>query len=181
MESMSALSVCPNCCPPCRRASSKHGASFQAVRRAGMFISSRLSFCLCGASRTDPRPFGRRSLVGALLFPPAGAVRQFSELLFLVCFRGVFGCPRSSPTRRSPAVSGGPVPFGGLLLVGAPLSGLSVVEWREVTSRAAGPCRTVSSRFDRSSPACLPHHRVCSGLRIIQRARAAAENGPFRC
>lgn len=135
-------SVCPNCCPPCRRASSKHGASLCCSPCRYAYISRR-RFAFCGALWTDPRPFRQEEPAGAL-FPPAGAVRQFSELAFPCVLRG----PRAVQGRPlrdvPPAVSGGPCTFRRAFCLAAPSSGPSW--WRRGSRCAVGPCCTVSSR-----------------------------------
>ena len=146
-----------------------------AVRRAGMLISRGCRFAFCGALRTDPRPFRQEEPAGAL-FPPAGAVRQFSELAFPCVLRG----PRAVQGRPlrdvPPAVSGGPVPFGG------------PSAWRhhhldrrgggvEAAARLARAAR-FPRVSDRKQPRLPPHHRAYSGPRGLAGHGAAARERP---
>lgn len=136
-------SVCPNCCPPCRRPHRSMGPAC-AVRRAGMLISCGCRFAFCGALRTDPRPFRRRSLLERCSRQQA-RFANFLNWLFLVCFVGL-GLIQGRPLRDvPPAVSGGPCTFRRAFCLAAPSSGPSW--WRRGSRCAAGPCCTVSSRF----------------------------------
>lgn len=143
MESMSVLERLSELLPALPPGPHRSMGPACAVRRAGMLISRGCRFAFCGALWTDPRPFRQEEPAGAL-FPPAGAVRQFSELAFPCVLRG----PRAVQGRPlrdvPPAVSGGPVPFGG------------PSAWRHHhldrrgggrgSRCAVGPCCTVSSR-----------------------------------
>ena len=131
----------------------------------------------CGALRTDPRPFRQEEPAGAL-FPPAGAVRQFSELAFPCVLRG----PRAVQGRPlrdiPPAVSGGPVPFGG------------PSAWRhhhldrrgggvEAAARLARAAR-FPRVSDRKQPRLPPHHRGLFWAAWPCRARSCRKRTTFR-
>lgn len=177
MESMSVLERLSELLPALPPGPHRSMGPACAVRRAGMLIPRGCRFAFCGALRTDPRPFRQEEPAGAL-FPPAGAVRQFSELAFPCVLRG----PRLS--KVVPYETFPPLYQAGLYLSAGLLLGGTII-WTVVVAALEAAARLArAARFprvpDRKQPCLPPHHGLILGQAWPCRARSCRKRTTFR-